>query len=105
MSDLGTSGETSAAHGINNRGEIVGAISSKNVRGSAVLWKNRQRLSLADLGPTGSGSTAFAVNANGDVTGVSNGFVPSSGGVVPRRGLTRWHRKRHRHTWGHAQQQ
>ena len=82
MSDLGTSGETSSAHGINNQGEIVGAISSKNVRGIAVLWKNRQRLSLPDLGPTGSGSTAFAVNANGDVTGVSSGFVSSSGGVV-----------------------
>jgi len=82
MSDLGTSGETSSAHGINNQGEIVGAISSKNVRGGAVLWKNRQKLSLADLGPTGSGSTAFAVNASGDVTGVSSGFVSSSGGVV-----------------------
>ncbi len=82
MSDLGISGETSSAHGINNQGEIVGAISSKNVRGSAVLWKNRQRVSLADLAPTGSGSTAFAVNSNGDVTGVSSGFVASSGGVV-----------------------
>jgi probable HAF family extracellular repeat protein len=89
ISDLGTSGETSSAHGINNQAEIVGAISSKNVRGSAVLWKNSQRLSLADLGPTGSGSTAFAVNANGDVTGVSSGFAASSGGVV--RAVV-WHR-------------
>lgn len=82
ISDLGTLGETSSAHGINNQGEIVGAISSKNVRGSAVLWRNRQRLSLADLGPTGSGSTALAINANGDITGISSGFASSSGGVV-----------------------
>jgi probable HAF family extracellular repeat protein len=82
ITDLGKAGETSSAHSINNQGEIVGAISSKSVRGSAVRWKNQQRLLLADLAPTGSGSTAFAVNVNGDVTGVSSGFVSSSGGVV-----------------------
>ena len=82
MSDLGNAGETSSAHSINNSGGIVGAISSKNARRGAVLWRSGQRLSLADLATSGSGSTALAVNANGDIAGVSSGFVVSSGGVV-----------------------
>jgi len=82
MKDLGTPGETSSAHGINNRGEVVGATFGKNVRGGAVLWKNGRRESLGDLGPSGSGSTAIAINDKGEVVGVSSGFASIGGGVV-----------------------
>jgi probable HAF family extracellular repeat protein len=82
MKDLGTPGETSSAHGINRRGEIVGAISGKNLRGGAVQWKNGGRHFLGDLGPSGSGSTAIAINDNGEVVGVSSGLASNSGGVV-----------------------
>jgi len=82
MKDLGTPGETSSAHCINGQGDIVGAISGKNLRGGAVLWKNDRRQSLGDLGPSGSGSTAIAINDNGEVVGVSSGLASNSGGVV-----------------------
>jgi probable HAF family extracellular repeat protein len=82
MKDLGEPGETSTAHGINSHGEIVGAISGKNLRGGAVLWKAGGRQSLGDLGPSGSGSTALALNDNGEVVGVSSGLASNSGGVV-----------------------
>jgi len=82
MKDLGIPGETSSAHGINSHGDIVGAISGKNLRGGAVLWKNGERQSLGDLGPSGSGSTAIAINDNREVVGVSSGLASNSGGVV-----------------------
>ena len=82
MKDLGAPGESSSAHGINNHGDIVGAVSGKNVRGGAVLWKNGRRQSLGDLGSSGSGSTAIAINDNGEVVGVSSGLASNSGGVV-----------------------
>jgi probable HAF family extracellular repeat protein len=82
MTDLGTPGETSSAHGINDKGEIAGAAFGKNVRGGAVLWKNGGRQSLGDLGPSGSGSTAIAINDNGEVSGVSSGLSSNRGGVV-----------------------
>src|SRR6266568_4114010 len=69
MKDLGTPGETSSAQCINGHGDIVGAISGKNLCGGAVLWKNDRRQSLGDLGPSGSGSTAIAINDNGEVVG------------------------------------
>lgn len=79
MKDLGVAGETSAARGINSKGDIVGVAYSKNVRGGAVLWSGGQRQSLGDLGPSGSGSTAISINDKGQIAGVSSGFATNQG--------------------------
>ena len=81
MKDLGFAGETSAARGINSKGDIVGVAYAKNVRGGAVLWSGGQRRSLGDLGPSGSGSTAISVNDKGQTAGVSSGFAANQGVV------------------------
>jgi probable HAF family extracellular repeat protein len=81
MKDLGLAGETSAARGINSRGDIVGVAYAKNVRGGAVLWSGWQRQSLGDLGPSGSGSTAISINDKGQIAGVSSGFAKNQGVV------------------------
>lgn len=81
MKDLGVAGETSAARGINSRGDIVGVAYAKNVRGGAVLWSGGQRQSLGDLGPSGSGSTAISINDKGQIAGVSSGFATNQGVV------------------------
>lgn len=81
MKDLGDAGETSAARGINSKGDIVGVAYAKNVRGGAVLWSGGQRQSLGDLGPSGSGSTAISVNDKGQIAGVSSGFATNQGVV------------------------
>jgi probable HAF family extracellular repeat protein len=81
MKDLGVAGETSAARGINSRGDIVGVAYAKNVRGGAVLWSGAQRQSLGDLGPSGSGSTAISINDKGQIAGVSSGFATNQGVV------------------------
>lgn len=82
MRDLGNPGETSSAHGINNKAVIVGAIFAKNVRGGAVVWKDGSRQSLGDLGPSGSGSTAIAINNGGEIVGVSSGLALNGSGVI-----------------------
>lgn len=79
MKDLGVAGETSAARGINSKGDIVGVSYAKNVRGGAVLWSGGQRQSLGDLGPSGSGSTAVSINDKGQIAGVSSGFATNQG--------------------------
>lgn len=81
MKDLGVAGETSAARGINSKGDIVGVAYAKNVRGGAVLWSGGQRQPLGDLGQTGSGSTAISINDKGQITGVSSGFATNQGVV------------------------
>ena len=81
MTDLGVPGETSAAHGINSQGVIVGMESAKNVRGGAAQWTNGQRQSIGDLGPSGSGSTAICINDKGQSAGVSSGFATNQGVV------------------------
>jgi probable HAF family extracellular repeat protein len=81
MKDLGVAGETSAARGINSKGDIVGVAYAKNVRGGAVLWTGGQRQSLGDLGPSGSGSTAISINDKGQIAGVSSGFATNQGVV------------------------
>lgn len=81
LKDLGVASETSAARGINSRGEIVGVAYAKNVRGGAVLWSGGQRQSLGDLGPSGSGSTAISINDKGQIAGVSSGFATNQGVV------------------------
>ena len=81
MKDLGFAGETSAARGINSKGDIVGVAYAKNVRGGGVLWSSGQRQSLGDLGPSGSGSTAISVNDKGQTAGVSSGFAANQGVV------------------------
>lgn len=81
MKDLGITGETSAARGINSKGDIVGVAYAKNVRGGAVLWSGGQRQSLGDLGPSGSGSTAISINDKGQLAGVSSGFSTNQGVV------------------------
>jgi len=81
MKDLGVAGETSAARGINSKGDIVGVAYAKNVRGGAVLWSGGQRQSLGDLGPSGSGSTAISINDKGQIAGVSSGFATNQGVV------------------------
>lgn len=81
MKDLGVAGETSAARGINSKGDIVGVAYAKNVRGGAVLWSGGQRQSLGDLGQSGSGSTAISINDKGQIAGVSSGFATNQGVV------------------------
>lgn len=81
MKDLGIADETSAARGINSKGDIVGVAYAKNVRGGAVLWSGGQRQSLGDLGPSGSGSTAISINDKGQIAGVSSGFATNQGVV------------------------
>lgn len=81
MKDLGVAGETSAARGINSKGDIVGVAYAKNVRGGAVLWSGGQKQSLGDLGPSGSGSTAISINDKGQIAGVSSGFATNQGVV------------------------
>lgn len=81
MKDLGVAGETSAARGINSKGDIVGVAYAKNVRGGAVLWTGGQRQALGDLGPSGSGSTAISINDKGQIAGVSSGFSSNQGVV------------------------
>lgn len=79
--DLGVAGETSAARGINSRGDIVGVAYAKNVRGGAMLWSGGQRQFIGDLGPSGSGSTAISINDRGQIAGVSSGFATNQGVV------------------------
>lgn len=81
MKDLGVAGETSAARGINSRGDIVGVAYAKNVRGGAVLWSGGQRQFIGDLGASGSGSTAISINDRGQIAGVSSGFATNQGVV------------------------
>ncbi len=81
MKDLGVAGETSAAQGINSKGDIVGVAFAKNVRGGAVLWSGGQRQFIGDLGPSGSGSRAISINDKGQIAGVSSGFAANQGVV------------------------
>lgn len=71
ITDLGTlPGQTdSDAHGLNNRGEVVGQ-SGDGRTGHAFLWKGRQMRDLGTLG--GPWSDATGINNRGQVVGQSD---------------------------------
>ena len=65
--DIG--GTNSAANGINDRGQIVGASLTASESFHAVLWQGGVIYDLGTLG--GESSTAFAINNRGQVVGES----------------------------------
>jgi len=84
MTDLGTLGGTSAvAHGINNRGQIVG-IASNGTVSRAFLWENG---AMRDLGAADGSTDTFARAWAIDDAGVAVGFSRSAAGVSQ---ATRW---------------
>ena len=88
MTDLGTlGGSRSAAMGINNRNEIVGAATAEDdVEWVAVRWRDGQ---IQPLNAPGRWSEAHAVNNRGDVVGWAE--FPNGGyhGFLYRRGVMR----------------
>jgi probable HAF family extracellular repeat protein len=64
---LATPGERSNATAINDRGEIVGVVSTKSNGGRAVLWRAGKAI---DLGISGEPS---AINAEGEIVAVGPG--------------------------------
>jgi probable HAF family extracellular repeat protein len=71
ITDLGTFGGESEAHGINDKGQITGySYYTDNSQGHAFLYENGQ---LNDIGTLPGDTAAFgnAINANGAITGDS----------------------------------
>ena len=64
MTDLGTLGGVSYAHGINEKGQVVG-FSAREGFGYAFIWQNGV---MKDLG-AGGDSNAYGINDNGQVVG------------------------------------
>jgi probable HAF family extracellular repeat protein len=62
-------GGDSAAAGINNNHQIVGASTDANGISHAVLWQNGTITDLGTLG--GASSSANAINNNGQIVGMS----------------------------------
>ena len=81
MTDLGNLGQTSFAHGINSRGQIVGASRVSFVTGEvrAFLWENGgPMIDLNTLIPAGSNlhlAYAHSINERGEIAGY--GFLPN----------------------------
>ena len=75
--DLGTlGGDSSAALGVNDLGQVVGWARDADGKTNAFLWQNGSMESLGFL-PGGSNSTATAINNKGEITGhstLSNGY-------------------------------
>ena len=75
--DLGTlGGDSSAALGINDLGQVVGWARDSSGKTHAFLWQNGSMESLGFL-PGGSNSAATAINNKGEITGystLSNGY-------------------------------
>jgi len=71
MSDLGTlpGDRESAAHGINERGQIVGVSTSRRGEEHAVVWENGAATRLPTLG--GAQGFAAAINDRGQIAGSS----------------------------------
>ncbi len=81
MTDLGNLGKTSSAHGINSRGQIVGASRVSFVTGEvrAFLWENGgPMIDLNTLVPADSSlhlAFAHSINERGEIAGY--GFLPN----------------------------
>lgn len=67
MTDLGPSGESSAADYINDAGRIVGTVTSASGETSAVVWQNGAMTTLPGLG--GSYTYPTGLNDEGEVVG------------------------------------
>jgi probable HAF family extracellular repeat protein len=69
MQDLGTlGGDSSAAYGINARGQVVGYSTTAGGPPHAFLWE--ARTGMHDLGTIGGFySAAFGINARGQIVG------------------------------------
>lgn len=68
ITDLGTlGGTTSYARGINNNGQVVGAVGTADGLEHAFLYSNGSMIDLGTLG--GTYSYAFSINNNGQVVG------------------------------------
>jgi len=77
--ELGTlGGDNSEAHGINNRGQVVGSADVNTVLGirHAFLWERGQMTDLGTFG--GDGSGALGINERGQVVGFAS-VPPGSG--------------------------
>jgi len=77
MIDLGTlGGSDSQAHGINQRGQVVGVSTTSAGVGHAFLWEKGTMVDLGTLG--GNFSQAMGINVQGLIVGGSEtsiGFV------------------------------
>jgi probable HAF family extracellular repeat protein len=63
-----------AAHGINDRGQVVGTIAITDRQSHAALWNRGEVVDLGGLGAAPEAmSMANDINAHGDVVGVSDG--------------------------------